>query len=123
VKVYSHPASTVTKQSTAAGPAIAEAVATLAGQDWATKEAAEKLDAEFRAGCERDLRSAAARFELYLEDPRTVSVLLGHARERVTDEYVTFAEVAADLHPSLTEKLLGTQELGSLLRRVCELGK
>lgn len=38
------------------------------------------------------------RLELYLEDERTVSVLLKHVQDRILDEYREFREVALEAH-------------------------
>ena len=61
----------------------------LAAQEWATQPAAEAIDAAFRAACERDLRSASARLRLYLEDDRTVRVLVDHVQARVLEVELT----------------------------------
>ena len=59
----------------------------MAARSWAQQEVAEKLDADFRARCARELRAGAARVGLYLEDRRTADVLLSHVRERAAEVY------------------------------------
>lgn len=96
--------------------------AAFATQEWAALAAVEALDDAFRASCESALRAAAARVALYLEEPRTVSVLLAHVRERVTGDYANFAEVAKGLHGvKVSGKLMGSGECTALIRRACEV--
>lgn len=45
---------------------------------------------EFTVACHRDLRAAVAKLGLYLEDDRTVAVLVKHTQERIVDEYMEF---------------------------------
>lgn len=45
---------------------------------------------EFRSACERDLRVGVLRMRLYLEDEKTVNVLLTHVRDRIVEEYAFF---------------------------------
>ncbi|KAI0694271.1 Sec34-domain-containing protein [Cytidiella melzeri] len=45
---------------------------------------------EFTVACHRDLRAAVAKISLYLEDDRTVAVLVKHTQERIIDEYMEF---------------------------------
>ncbi|KAI0029372.1 Sec34-like family-domain-containing protein [Vararia minispora EC-137] len=46
----------------------------------------------FAIACMRDVRAGIARLRLYLEDARTVGVLVGHVRERLEEEYAAFVE-------------------------------
>lgn len=116
VRVYSHSTSST---KTGASDARVSETKPLIGQEWASEASARTLEIEFRSACERDLRGHAARMGLYLEDARTVGVLLGHVRERTMDEYVAFAEAAGGIYPDLKGSLLGGQEVGAFLRRVC----
>ena len=45
---------------------------------------------EFSVACHRDLRAAVAKLGLYLEDDRTVAVLVKHTQERIVEEYMDF---------------------------------
>jgi phage baseplate assembly protein W len=116
VRVYSHSASST---KTGASDTRVPETKPLIGQEWASESSARTLETEFRSACERDLRGHAARVGLYLEDARTVGVLLGHVRERAMDEYVAFAEAAGGIHPDLKGSLMSEQEVGAFLRRVC----
>ncbi|KAF7790075.1 hypothetical protein EIP86_001025 [Pleurotus ostreatoroseus] len=93
----------------------------LAAQDWASPAAATGLLAGFREACHRDLRAAVARLGLYLEDDRTVSVLVKHAQERIVDEYGEFRRVVwGEYGEKVSGMVSGDEELRALLREVCE---
>ncbi|KAI0058733.1 Sec34-domain-containing protein [Artomyces pyxidatus] len=93
----------------------------LVTQEWAKQSVAENLDADFRSACLRDLRHGVARLRLYLEERRTVDVLVQHVRERVEEEYVGFREVAKNMYAgALRERLLTDEGLKGMLIEVCE---
>ncbi|KAA1475103.1 Sec34-domain-containing protein [Dentipellis sp. KUC8613] len=93
----------------------------LAAQEWAAQPAAEALEAEFRTACARDLRAGVARMRLYLEDRKTVDVLVMHARDRVEEEYVGFRDVVWNMYAGgMREKVLDNEALRGMLREVCE---
>ncbi|KAK7005778.1 Sec34-domain-containing protein [Favolaschia claudopus] len=82
--------------------------------------AAEELDREFRAACERDLRGQAARLRLYLEDDRTVGVLLQHIQDRIVDEYALFRDVVWNMYAGgMRSIVLSSTGLRELLKSVC----
>ncbi|KAJ7637031.1 Sec34-like family-domain-containing protein [Roridomyces roridus] len=88
------------------------------------RPAAEKLEREFRAACERDLQGQATRLRLYLADrgdgDRTVEVLLQHVRERIADEYALFRDVVWNMYAGdMREKVLSPADVRVLLERVC----
>ncbi|CAK5268613.1 unnamed protein product, partial [Mycena citricolor] len=85
------------------------------------QSSAEELEHNFRIACERDLRSAAARLNLYLEDDRTVGVLLQHVKDRLVDDYALFRDVVWNMFDGgMRERLLGAVDLRFLLDRVCD---
>ena len=43
--------------------------------------------------CERDLRSDVNRLRLYLEDQRTVHILLDHVQDRIVDVYADYRDL------------------------------
>ncbi|KAJ7837718.1 Sec34-like family-domain-containing protein [Mycena leptocephala] len=87
--------------------------------------AAEELERAFRAVCERDLREQAARLRLYLEDDRTVGVLLQHIQDRIVDEYALFRDVVWNMYAGgMRAGVLSSTGLRELLKTVCgEEGK
>ena len=94
-------------------------ITTAMTEAWANPSAAEGLDKAFREACERDLRSNINQIRLYLEDERTVNVLVTHALERITEEYAVFRNVASSLHAR--GMLMSTAELGHVLQDTCGL--
>ncbi|KAK2460187.1 hypothetical protein APHAL10511_007778 [Amanita phalloides] len=82
-------------------------------EHWADPSAAENLESAFRSACERDLASHVSRIRLYLEDERTVGVLVTHVVERIGDEYAAFREAAG---AALRGKLLSPAQVGKLLQ-------
>lgn len=90
-------------------------------QETFTEDSARKLHEDFYLACERDLRSNVARLRLYLEDDRTVGVLLGHVMDRIVDEYAEFREVVWKFYAgALRNVLFSTPVLRANLRGICE---
>lgn len=89
-------------------------------QDWAQQSAAQELDEAFRLACHRDLNANVLRLRLYLEDDRTVGVLLQHVQDRITDEYSAFRDAAVSMYAeSMRDTLLSSTALRALLKSVC----
>jgi hypothetical protein len=78
------------------------------------------MDEAFKMGCHRDLRASVARMRLYLEDDRTVLVLLSHVQEKIIDEYVDFKQAVSERSKGSEASLMSTQELKGFLKNVCE---
>lgn len=78
------------------------------------------MDETFKMGCHRDLRASVARMRLYLEDDRTVLVLLSHVQEKIIDEYVDFRQVVGERSKGSEASLMSTQELKDFLKNICE---
>ncbi|KAJ6608410.1 hypothetical protein B0H10DRAFT_2067888 [Mycena sp. CBHHK59/15] len=94
--------------------------APLTAQPAFRQPAAEELERAFRAACERDLRAHAARLRLYLEDDRTVGVLLQHIQDRVVDEYAVFRDVVWNMYAGgMRAGVLSSTGLRELLKTVC----
>jgi phage portal protein BeeE len=100
-------------------------IAPLTAQAAFQQPAAEELERAFRAACERDLREQAARLRLYLEDDRTVGVLLQHIQDRIVDEYALFRDVVWNMYAGgMRAGVLSSTGLRELLKTVCgEEGK
>lgn len=71
-------------------------------------------------GCHRDLRASVARMRLYLEDDRTVLVLLSHVQEKIVDEYVDFKQAVSERSKGSEVPLMSVQELKDFLKGICE---
>jgi len=78
------------------------------------------MDETFKMGCHRDLRGSVARMKLYLEDDRTVLVLLSHVQEKIIDEYVDFRQAVSERSEGGEASLMSVQELKDLLKSICE---
>ena len=82
---------------------------------------AEKLHNDFRLACERDLRADVTRLRLYLEDDRTVGVLVGHVMDRIVDDYASFRETVWTVYTdALRGVLFSTSTVKEMLQRICE---
>jgi conserved oligomeric Golgi complex subunit 3 len=78
----------------------------------------EELDQNFRLSCHRDLRAAVTKMRLYLEDDRTVNVLLSHVQDKIVDEYIEFRHTVAEGSGDATS--LSVQGLKEMLQRICK---
>jgi conserved oligomeric Golgi complex subunit 3 len=92
----------------------------LAAQGWASEPAVSALVSGFREACLRDLRAAVARLKLYLEEERTVAVLVKHMQERIVDEYAEFRRVVWSEYSGTVRSELNNEEtLRMLLQEAC----
>lgn len=93
----------------------------LTEQDWARQSTAEDLHAKFVESCERDLRAAVTKLRLYLEDNRTVSVLLTHVKEAVVDGYMRYREVVWNMYAGALKGVVYSEEsLKERLSVICD---
>lgn len=77
----------------------------------------------FQEACHRDLHVHVARLRLYLEDDRTVSVLLRHVQDRIVDEYTEFKmTVLQEVGTGLWSELGSEETVRLLLQDVCDSG-
>lgn len=75
----------------------------------------------FHQACQRDLHTQVARFRLYLEDDRTVSILLKHVQDKIVDDYMDFRDVVWNMYAGALRAELSTEEdVRAMLRAVCE---
>ena len=98
-------------------------MSTPASQNWVSE--LDGLNLQFREACERELRSDVNRLRLYLEDQRTVHVLLDHIQERIIDVYAGYRDLVMMIGgPSNSgQHVLSDSLLRELLREVCGEGK
>lgn len=78
-------------------------------QDWAQQAIAENLHRGFVDACERDLRSFVMKLRLYLEDDRTVSVLVTHIEEAIIDDYLAFRDVVWNMYAGAMKAVVFSQ--------------
>ncbi|KAJ6500169.1 Sec34-like family-domain-containing protein [Mycena vitilis] len=99
-------------------------IAPLTAQAAFQQPAAEELERAFRAACERDLRGQAARLRLYLEDDRTVGVLLQHIQDRIVDEYSLFRDAVWNMYAGgMRAGVFSSTGLREFLKTVCGEGQ
>ncbi|GJE92841.1 Sec34 domain-containing protein [Phanerochaete sordida] len=92
----------------------------LAAQAWASEPAVSALVSGFREACLRDLRAAVTRLKLYLEEDRTVAVLVKHVQERIVDEYAEFRRVIWSEYSGPVRSEVSNEEvLRALLQEAC----
>jgi hypothetical protein len=83
--------------------------------------AAEALEAEFRRVCETELRANVGRLKLYLEEEKTVRVLVEHVVERVMDAYLEFTGAIRRFGVGAgAVRMMGVGELRDFLDGVCQ---
>jgi hypothetical protein len=92
----------------------------LTEQDWATKENAGDLHRGFVEACAQDLRSFVTKLRLYLEDDRTVSVLVMHIEEAIIDDYTAFRDVVWNMYAGEMRTVVFSQDsIRNYLKSVC----
>ncbi|KAF9466887.1 Sec34-like family-domain-containing protein [Collybia nuda] len=92
----------------------------LVSQEWSQQAVAEDLDRKFREACEGELQANVTRLRLYLEDNRTVGVLVDHVQDRLMDEYGAFRDLVSNMYAGvLREVVLTPSELRAVLMRAC----
>ena len=92
----------------------------LTSQPWAADTAVAALVAGFREACLRDLRAAVTRLRLYLEEDRTVAVLVKHVQERIVDEYAEFRRVVwSEYEGPVRSEVSNEEVLRTLLQEAC----
>jgi len=100
-------------------PTLTSSSSTPALQNWDSE--ADDVNRRFREACERDLRFDVNRLRLYLEDQRTVHVLLEHVQERIMEVYADYRDLVMGMGKPSESGLdvLGATSLRELLREVC----
>ncbi|KAF8638150.1 hypothetical protein AX17_002407 [Amanita inopinata Kibby_2008] len=85
----------------------------------ADRSSVEELDRNFRESCEHHLRLGVNQIRLYLEDDRTVGVLVGHVLDRIVEEYAAFREVVVKMGLGVGMELMEKEEVRGMLVDVC----
>ncbi|OAX41147.1 Sec34-domain-containing protein [Rhizopogon vinicolor AM-OR11-026] len=92
----------------------------LTEQDWATKAIVGNLHRSFVEACAHDLRSFVTKLRLYLEDDRTVSVLVTHIEEAIIDDYLAFRDLVWNMYAGVMKTVVFSQDsLRDYLRSIC----
>ncbi|CDO75690.1 hypothetical protein BN946_scf184585.g3 [Trametes cinnabarina] len=78
---------------------------------WAGENAAIGIINGIPWGLERDTNRAATQLRLYIEDERTIEVLLKHIQERIVDDWMYFREITCNMHNGATRDKTPTEEM------------
>ena len=95
----------------------------LSSLSWASPAAVNTLWVKLNTSAATELRSAVHKLRLYLEDERTVSVLLGHVQDRVVDDWAEWRALGREVYPigSEVEVEVGTEDLvRAIVRNACD---
>lgn len=93
----------------------------ITSQPWATPAALSAMYTQFRSACAAELRGAVGRLRLYLEDERTVGVLVGHVQDRIVDDWLEWRAAVRQVYGAGGEVDIGTEDsVKALLREVCD---
>ncbi|KAF9011857.1 Sec34-domain-containing protein [Cyathus striatus] len=96
----------------------------LPSQDWAAQSVASSLLDSFRTAVSRDLHGYAIRIRLYLEDERTVKILLDHVQDRIVDAYEEFRKIAGEMYAgALRAEMKSSDSVSSEIKEVLMEGK
>lgn len=87
--------------------------------DWALQNAAEDVHRSFIENLHRELPLKVVKLRLYLEDSRTVAVLLQHVQDRIIEEYATFGDVVQRRYGGSFQSTLDTNSFRNILRSIC----
>lgn len=82
----------------------------LTEQPWARQPIAEGLHKKFVEACERDLRIFVTKLRLYLEDSRTVAVLLTHVKDAIVDGYMTFQDTVRNMYAGVLKSVVFSED-------------
>ncbi|KZT63738.1 Sec34-domain-containing protein [Daedalea quercina L-15889] len=122
-RVLAHRALTSKPLGTSSAGVPAHTSQQLTSLPWATPTAVNALFTAFNGACVTELRAAVGRLRLYLEDERTVSVLLGHVQDRIVDDWAEWRTLVRDVYPtgSGAEVDVGTEDLvRAMVRGACD---
>lgn len=93
----------------------------LTEQPWAAQSVADELHGKFVEACERDLRISVTRMKLYLEDNRTVSILLAHLEEAIVDGYMAYRDTVWNMYAGALKRTVFSEEsLKQSLTVICD---
>ena len=122
-RVVAHRVLTSKPLGTSSAGAPAGTLQPLTSLAWAAPTAVTALFTAFNGTCATELRAAVGRLRLYLEDERTVGVLLGHVQDRIVDDWAEWRTQVRDVYPtgSGAEVEVGTEDLvRAMVRGACD---
>ena len=95
----------------------------LSSLSWSSPGAVNALWAGLNTSASTEMRSAIHKLRLYLEDERTVNVLLGHIQDRVVDDWAEWRALVREVYPigSGVDVDVGTEDLvRAMVRNACD---
>ncbi|OSD04130.1 Sec34-domain-containing protein [Trametes coccinea BRFM310] len=78
---------------------------------WAGENAAINIIDGIPWSVESPTHKAAMKLRLYIEDERTVEVLLKHIQERIVDDWMYFREITCNMHNGATRNKTPTEDM------------
>jgi hypothetical protein len=92
----------------------------LPDQDFASPTKVSQVDGDFRESCEREFSVWLKRLKIYLEDDKTVSVLVAPLQTKIVEAYDAFRDLIGREYPrEVADSLLSPMDFWSLLNRLC----
>ena len=81
---------------------------------------AAEVDANFRLACELVIRASITRMRLYLENDKTVGVLVSHIQDRIVEEYSSFTILVGNTNSGSAPAIVTDVELKDFLHGLCD---
>jgi conserved oligomeric Golgi complex subunit 3 len=89
-------------------------------QDFATPTNVMQVDKDFRASCNKEMTAWLARLQIYLEDSKTVSILVAPLKAKVVQSYGSFRDLVGTEFPhELVDDLPSPMDFWSFVDRLC----
>ena len=77
---------------------------------WAGADAAQSFIDRMHSELERDVHRFSMSLRLYIEDERTVEVLLKHVQDRIVDDWMDFSDLISNLYAGTMRSKAPTEE-------------
>ncbi|KAF8478273.1 cis-golgi transport vesicle tethering complex subunit [Gautieria morchelliformis] len=89
-------------------------------QDFASPTSVMQVDTEFRASCNLEITAWLARLQIYLEDDKTISILLAPLKAKIVQSYGSFRDLIRTEYPhQVVDGLLSQVDFRNFLDRLC----
>lgn len=91
----------------------------LPDQDFATPGQVLQVDSDCRASCEEEVSAWLKRLKLYLQDDKTVSVLVAPLQTKIVESYGAFRDLVGREYPkSVVDGLLSPLDFWNFLNKL-----
>jgi conserved oligomeric Golgi complex subunit 3 len=82
-----------------------------------------QVDTEFKASCNQEIAAWLARLQIYLEDDKTISILLAPLKTKIVQSYGSFRDLIRTEYPhEVVDGLLSPVDFWNFLDRLCTEG-